>query len=474
MLFGLWVCVFMACQAQAATDVEDFLTSDFLKSEGPYPKPLLPPDELYRRTEAVLSHFGSPAETNPISRLRRLDGLQNSTGLRKLLPFLDPQNQFARWCSMDAKRLSASLDRDSKRMDDWSLALKPASRVRLRSSPQAELVTRLQQAARSNPASRLLTGLRIALDPGHMGGKLWDELTGKFVRDAATGERLSEGVLNLQTVMLLEREFQALGAETLVTHRSLGPVTAVAYENLDVRAYARKELRATSLQDWFLAQLEGENSGLFESFEKNVNVKKLFSEASRSNYFILRADLQARAELIEAFKPDITLIVHYDTAGAPGDEWGTNPNGPNRTKVYVAGAYSQTEFATRAARSQFAEHALDPATWEASLLLSRHVVSSMSRGLGIPFDTYGGPGDPVRVEPGIYSRNLALTQRLSAHAVSYLEVLYYNQTKEFNALRKQRHPLVIDGENWPYSDRLLKAVHTIRDGTVAFVKSYRK
>src|SRR5262249_39621179 len=74
-----------------------------------------------------------------------------------------------------------------------------------------------------------LHGMRIALDPGHIGGEPWDERSGKYVQ-AADGSRLSEGVMALELALLLEKELRAAGAEVYID-RDFSPVTSVGFED---------------------------------------------------------------------------------------------------------------------------------------------------------------------------------------------------------------------------------------------------
>ena len=73
----------------------------------------------------------------------------------------------------------------------------------------------------SQQAFRPLTGLKVAIDPGHMGGEKWDEHTGKFMQPIGQtngrNDKVSEGDLNLQTSMLLASQLEALGAEVRLT-----------------------------------------------------------------------------------------------------------------------------------------------------------------------------------------------------------------------------------------------------------------
>src|SRR5690348_238693 len=120
--------------------------------------------ENFDRTLAVLKHFGAPAEASAQPTLQQLDGLQSREGIDRILPFLDPKNEFSRFTTLTADLIDGFQDLDSKQVGDFSVRLAPAG-IFTGVLPLPPLV---------NPKLPL-QGMRIALDPGHMGGDLWDD-----------------------------------------------------------------------------------------------------------------------------------------------------------------------------------------------------------------------------------------------------------------------------------------------------------
>lgn len=431
----------------------------------------LSPQEIYSRTQSVLEHFGVPAEAESQSVLAERSSQQTLEGLQAILPIMDPDHFLDHYIETNATVFTGYQDRDSKELHDFVISLLSEGQA----LPVTRLETRLKKAATQNPANLPLKGLKIALDPGHMGNTFWDEKTGKIVYHP-DGRKLSEGVLNLQTVLLLEKRLTALGAEVLVTHRELGPVSALPLNDLPLVEFARRELRSSSADLWFQALLKTAPIGnpLYAAFEADSNFNKLFAESHRADYFILRADLDARTDLINRFAPDLTLIIHYDTMDPEGltSGGGINKSGWNRTKVYVPGSFSVDEFSSREDRAFVARHLTSPFSWDASRKLGRSVVRELSDQLGLEFDRFGG-GNSRQVEPGIFSRNLALNRKIFGHAVSYVEVAYYNDPKEFNRLHDYAHDMDIGGKNYPYSERLVNIADALENGVVKFVQTYR-
>lgn len=432
----------------------------------------LPPEIAFLRTQSVLRHFEVPEEPDSQPALDYLNGRQNLQGVKTVLPFMDPKATLRRFIREPGESFEAYQDLDARQVADFQVEL-------AQGAPEApaepESFHQRLLEARSNPASKPLAGLRIALDPGHMGGAFWDARTGKHVHDGH-GHALSEGVLNLQVTLLLEKAFRDLGADVLVTHHNLGPVSQTDFAKMDLRPYALNELRENTLAPWFqnlLASGEADSDELFSSFDSNPAVKGVFArtDANRDKFFILREDLIARSDAINEFRADIALVIHFDTSDPPNDSSGLNPAHYDGTKVYVVGSYDAAELSSREARSYFARHLLDATSWDASLKLGRSVVDHLKTGLGIKFDTFGG-GSSLEVEPGVFARNLGVSRRVTDRALTYVECLYYNDPAEFSALYDAHHPLKIDGEDHPYSDRLAQVADSIQAGVVSFVRGY--
>jgi N-acetylmuramoyl-L-alanine amidase len=432
-------------------------------------------EEIYQRTEIVLSHFGvaSESDSQPL-----FDDLENSTrpsDAQAILKYLDPHGyfpQFSGQTNESSPRLDVYQDRSSKRALDYSVELNTAGTGQYRSADA--FYDHLIRASTHAPASAL-AGLRIALDPGHMGGPEWDKRTGKYVIDSQTGHKISEGVMNLQIALLLEKDFQSLGAEVMITHRGLAPVSDLPYDTFDLKPYGLRELREHSLDSWFQALLETASGGpaLFDAFSKSGQFKKLFSEFERSNDFIIDADLDARVEKIKAFHPDITLIIHLDTNDTPGKAFDIDRKDHyDATKAYVPGGVQLDEMSSREDRKLLGRHLLDTRAWNASVALSHSIVGHIHSALGVPFD-HGNDDNAVEIEPGVLARNLVVQRGLYAQASSYVECLFYTNPDEFNALYKTTHPLQIEGEDHPYSDRLGEIEKSLRDAVVAFVQNYK-
>lgn len=423
----------------------------------------------YQKTQAVLNHFGA-FESAPTTQTVSENGTRTPpTELNWLRKFLDPKSQFLRFfdLSSNSGRLLGFDDRDSKSVELFNFQL-----------PHTETTPYWKLKLKTNALPRILHGrlhgLRIALDPGHMGGAPWDAITGKYVM-RSDGVKLDEGVLNLQISLLLKTRLESLGAQVVITHSDLKPATSQPFNTFKLRPYALTEFKAASFSPWFQSLISSYPIGeeLFNAFKRNSEFKEMFSENSsryRNRYFILRADLESRRFLIERFNPDVTLIIHNDVAPVGTDGHGVNISELNFTKAYVPGGFDTVEFAARADRLHFAAHLLDSPTWKGSVELSRAILKKINSKLKIPLQTSHGT-NAVKVENGIFARNLALSRHLNGHPVSYLECLFYNDPSEFRALTNYRYEMKIGTKIFRYSERLKLLAEAIGDGVIDFVTS---
>lgn len=433
--------------------------SDNLLPQGQY-KYTISGEEIFKRTQAVLNYFHVPNEAQIQDDFTDLKNIRNFLEIQQIINWMDPLNFFKRLSIITQTNISVFQDFDSKNVLDVSLNL---------GSKSAHLNTEISLGLP-------LKGIRIALDPGHMGGSkgdhFWDNQTGKFVHDKQ-GHILSEGVLNLQTCILLKIELEKLGATVFLTRDDLRPVSHIEYATFDIKPYALGELRDSIHTDWFqkLISSSASDKVIFKNFENSSEVKKIFSEKYKSEYFIKREDLWVRSALIDSFQPDIILIIHYDTADPAGDSSALNPRAPLQTKAFVVGGYEKTEFASSESKKYFVRHLLDKNSWDESIKLSRNITSQLHFKLNLDLAKSAGDGS-TQIEPGIFSRNLIVPRRIKTSAVTaYLECLFYNRPDEFKLLSQANHSMMIAGQDVPYSDRLVKVVAAIKAGVISYVQS---
>jgi N-acetylmuramoyl-L-alanine amidase len=278
-------------------------------------------------------------------------------------------------------------------------------------------------ASRKKP----LRDIRVAIDPGHVGGPPWDELNGKYVFDTK-GRRLSEGLLALELALLLEKDLSRLGAKVLLTRRSMEPVTS----------NGTKSLR--ELDDVFR-----------------------------------QLDLDARAEKIWSFNPDITLILHFDATLPAGsaniDQAKSLCDGiGDNVKAYVPGAFTEKDLHDPLDQAFFRELWQNPLAWRDSVGLSEKVVGEIQGQLGIRPEM-AERNNTLKISPGVFARNLRLNRRLAGFVQSYVECLCYEDPTEFEVLSSRDFTIRIGNKDYPYSKRLLVLSKAITDGVLGFIRT---
>lgn len=405
----------------------------------------LSPEEIYHRTQKVFEYFQVPPEADYQPELDTIPYTTKPEDFARILKSLDPTGQFNRFFTRDNYGLRSYADRDSKRVPEYSL--------RASSSVQAPRLTAMR-------------GLRVALDPGHMGGRDWDVRLGKYVKQ---GDKwVSEAVIALQTALLIEQRLKAMGAEVMITHRELGPVSTVPYEKLDMKEYSRRELRYRSLEPWFQSLLaSASEASLGPTFAAAAPVKKLFSEVMRGDYYSMREDLFARDRKIRAFKPDLLIVLHFDASDStPSSKY------KNRTMTYIAGSYPATDFSQGEIRAHFMEHLAQGEQWKRSVDLSTKVINEISRGLNVPFAESDGFSQS-KLAPGVFARNLVLSRHVTYCPTTYLESLFYGNQEEFNRLSNyDAGSMTIGGKPYGYSTRLVNLADAIVRGVVKYADAY--
>jgi len=134
-----------------------------------------------------------------------------------------------------------------------------------------------------------LFGIRIVIDPGHIGGDFAEIEERDFVHNELPPVR--EGDLTLKVAKLLTQQLEILGAEVKLTREYLKPVN---------------ELRAEDYAEFSKEKMEANNMLISPDSVKRMS-EKLFYRAG---------EIKARAELVNTeFRPDLVLCLHFN-AGA--------------------------------------------------------------------------------------------------------------------------------------------------------------
>lgn len=255
----------------------------------------------------------------------------------------------------------------------------------------------------SEPSSKPLAGLHIAIDPGHLGGK-WAKVEERWFK-MGDSKPVTEGDMTLYVAKLLKPRLEVLGAKVSLTRSSPGPVTS--QRPSDLRDAAVKSLR------------EKKEPATREAVIKES--ERLFYRAS---------EIRRRAKIVnDGIKPDVVLCLHFNA-----EPWG-NENHPrlvseNHLHFLVTGSWSRQELAFEDQRLDMLVKLLSR-SFDEEYALTRSMAAKMAAKTGLPPYTYTG-GSVVRVgeSPYIWARNL-LANRLFTCPVVYVEPYVMNSREVF-------------------------------------------
>jgi N-acetylmuramoyl-L-alanine amidase len=277
-----------------------------------------------------------------------------------------------------------------------------------------------------------LKGLRVALDPGHMAGDMsMARIEKKFLdmKPDSTGKlneqvQIMEGMLTLQTALLLKSRLEAAGAEVMLTRSKPGE-----------SAFGK------TFDEWIKTDMKRsldslDKAGKLTPSEKQTQLKGTKRDVFRKIFFEL--ELQKRAEKINAFKPDLTVIIHYNVDESNTD-W-KQPSEVNYNMAFVAGSFMKGELSTPLARLEFLRLIVTDDI-ESSVKFSSIAAQQFEEQLQVRL---AGPNDAKYLTQacmstsakGVYARNLTLT-RLVHGTLVYGETLCQDNIKECIALQRK-------------------------------------
>jgi N-acetylmuramoyl-L-alanine amidase len=249
-----------------------------------------------------------------------------------------------------------------------------------------------------------LAGLRIAIDPGHIGGK-WAEIEERWFQ-IGKNKPVVEGDMTLRVAKLLVQRLKALGAEVWLTRSGSDPLTKLRPGQLRKQAVA-------SLRD------KGES----------VTPRAVAKESER--LFYRASEIRRRAVLVNnSIRPDVVLCLHFNA-----EDWG-NPAKPslvskNHLHFLITGAWSAKELAYDDQRFEMLVKLLNR-TYPEEVAVTKSLVKSMAAATKLPPFIYHGK-TAVRIADSdyIWGRNL-LANRLFQCPVIYVEP-YVMNSRDVNA-----------------------------------------
>ena len=270
----------------------------------------------------------------------------------------------------------------------------------------------LQAAERNKP----LSGLKIALDPGHLGGK-WAKMEERWFQ-VGDSRPVQEGDLTLRVARLLATRLRDLGAKVWFVRNDNEPITAKRPD--DFRELARKILIKNGVPQPRPDVLDSTDP------EKEKTIRW-----QSEILFYRYSEIRRRAALVN-FKlhPDLVLCLHFNAEG-----WG-DPTSPmltdaNHLHLLVNGSYLAEELEFDDERFEMVRRLLSRA-YDEELPLADTIAAAMARETGLPPYAYPTTNSTSKVGSSGYvcARNLLAT-RLYRCPVVYCEPYVMNSNDVF-------------------------------------------
>jgi len=280
-------------------------------------------------------------------------------------------------------------------------------------------VPRLWRPTKSLPAARSgkpLSGLRVALDPGHLGGK-WARMEERWFQ-FGNSQPVQEGDLALRVARLLGRRLRQLGANVSFIRNNNEPITAKRPD--DFHELARKILIKN-----------GVPQPRADVLDPNDPEKEQTIRWQSEILFYRYSEIRRRAALVN-FKlhPDLVLCLHLNAEG-----WG-DPNSPTLTEanhlhLLVNGSYLAEELEFDDERFEMIRRLLSRA-YDEELPLADTIAAAMARETGLPPYEYPTTNSTTKVGSSgyLYARNLLAT-RIYRCPVVYCEPYVMNSEDAF-------------------------------------------
>jgi hypothetical protein len=270
------------------------------------------------------------------------------------------------------------------------------------------------------PEGRPLAGVRLALDPGHIGGE-WAAMEERFFRRAGD-KPVQEGDMTLLVAKRAAAQLTALGAEVSFARDAVKPASPFTVDAL--RPAARAELKLMGIPD-----VRENYDGARDPLKMNTvqwQAEKLFYRV---------AEIRERARRLNGtLRPDLAVCIHFNA-----DDW-SDPENPvfterNDLHVMVNGCYSAGELRQDDQRFEMLLRLLIRSHPEEMAAAAR-VAASLAEATGLPPFIYTS-GSAVKAGGNDYlwARNL-LANRLFECPVIYLEPYRMNHADTYARIQE--------------------------------------
>jgi hypothetical protein len=331
-----------------------------------------------------------------------------------------------------------------------------------RDDTSRERVPRLWRPAKSLPRAKQakpLSGLRIALDPGHLGGK-WAKMEERWFKVGDT-KPVTEGDLALRVARLLAPKLKRLGAKVFFVRNSKEPITSKRPD--DFNELAKKILIKNGIPQPRAEVLDPNDP------EKEQTIRW------RSEILFYRySEIRRRAVLVNTkLHPDLAVCLHFNA-----ESWG-DPKNPtlvdqNHLHLLVNGSYLQEELEFDDERFEMIRRLLSRA-YDEELPLAEAIAGVMAKETQLP--PYEYPTTLTTTKIGstgyVYARNLLAT-RIYRCPVVYCEPYVMNSRDAFARIQAGDYEGTRNINGLERKSIFREYADSIVDGLAEYYRSARK
>lgn len=319
---------------------------------------------------------------------------------QKLHTLYDPFGAFPPYLDINDSRVVIYPTPTERKLPQFTLLFAPPDKPQ---APMRWFRTPAEIRAESHPLDKPLNGLRVAIDPGHIGGP-WAQMEERSTRYKGSAP-VQEGDLNLITARLLKQELTNLGATVFVVRDSTEPVTP--YRPEDMLPEARDILLAHSQASGVRA-LPPDKQNLLLGHRVMDLAEFLFYRCS---------EIKERGNRIRNnFVPDITVTLYIDAT--PGSGRGRLTPG-NANIFFVGGSYTKTEMADPDMQRRCVYKMVEGSS-DIEAEVAADIASVFTQKTGIGPVKYGDSSTTRSVIPGnpyVVARNLAANREYDGPVV---------------------------------------------------------
>ncbi len=277
-----------------------------------------------------------------------------------------------------------------------------------------------------------LKGVKVAIDAGHisynMNSARIEQKYIHFCKDSVPdlqedSVNIAEGILTFKTASILKNMLEKEGADVFMTRSKIENSSfGISYEEWFLQ---RRKKVLDSLK--IIKKISIAQHSKFLKMDR----KKLFWE------FFKDYELNQRAKQINLFKPDLSIIIHYnvDEKNVP---W-VRPSSKNYSMCFIPGAFTENDFNKIENKINLLRLLLTEDLSTSERLAGR-VAETFQEQLKVPMAwpieaDYFSKACKTTATEGVYCRGLALCKNINSPLV-YGECLYQDNKDEFVILSK--------------------------------------